>query len=254
MKKRLKAMRVEERLRKESGKALFFLLDPDKVVSNLDGYRRRVIDLCPYATAFFVGGSSGFSQLEEEETIRMIKNACDKPVVIFPGSPAHVAPSADAILFMSLINSRNLKFIIDDQLEGALLVWRYKLEAIPTAYVIVGEGGTAGWVGDAKPIPLEKPELLLMYGLAAKYLGFRAIYVEAGSGVRRSVPPESVTLLKKVLSPNAPYLIVGGGIKSAEQALELLKAGADGIVIGTLIEKDPRAALELVKRVREKLA
>ncbi len=245
-------MKVEEKLRKESGKAIFFLLDPDKVVREEERYEKIVESLCPYATAFFVGGSTGFSQIEEESTIKMIKRVCDKPVVIFPGSPAHVAPSADAILFMSLINSRNRKYLIDDQLEGALLVWRYKLEAIPTAYIIVGEGGTAGWVGDAKSIPLDKPELLLMYALAAKYLGFRAIYVEAGSGAKTSVPPQSVAMLKKVLG-NDVFLMVGGGIKTWERAVEILKAGADGIIIGTLLEKEPEKALELARKVREAL-
>ncbi|UXD21568.1 geranylgeranylglyceryl phosphate synthase [Ignicoccus pacificus DSM 13166] len=247
-----KERKVEDYLRKRSGRALFFLLDPDKVVREEERYKEIVEELCPYATAFFVGGSTGFSQLEEERTIRMIKAVCDKPVVIFPGSPAHVAPSADAILFMSLLNSRSRKFLIEDQLEGALLVWRYGLEAIPTAYLIVGEGGTAGWVGDAKTIPLEKPELLAMYALAAKYLGFRAIYVEAGSGARTHVPPQTVAMIKKLLG-NEVFLMIGGGIKNAETALSILKAGADGIIIGTLIEKEPEKAVELAKVVRESL-
>jgi phosphoglycerol geranylgeranyltransferase len=248
----VKKRRVLEHLRKKSGRALFFLLDPDKVLKEKERYKSIVEKLCPYATAFFVGGSTGFSQLEEEETIRMVKDVCEKPIIIFPGSPAHVAPSADAILFMSLLNSRSRKFIIEDQLEGALLVWRYGLEAIPTAYIIVGEGGTAGWVGDAKAIPLEKPELLVMYALTAKYLGFKAIYVEAGSGAKTHVPPQSVTLIKKVLGEDV-FLMVGGGIRDPKSATSILKAGADGIIIGTLIEKEPERAIELARGVRAEL-
>ena len=242
-------MKVYEVLLSERGKVVLPLLDPDKVVGNVDYYKKVAKKLCPHATAFLVGGSTGVGQLETEETIKIVKSTCNKPVTVFPGSPCQVAPSADAILFMSLLNSTNRKYLIDYQLDGALLVHRYGIEAIPTAYIIVGEGGTAGWVGEAKAIPPNKPELMAMYVLAAKYLGFKLVYLEAGSGVRSTVPPPLVSLAKKLLGDEV-FLVVGGGIKEPSAAIELLRAGADGVVIGTVLEKDPEKGEEIAKAVR----
>jgi len=241
-------MGAYDELMKRRGRALLPLLDPDKVISEEDYYERAVKALCEYAATFLVGGSTGVGQIETEKTVALVKKNCDKPVTVFPGSPCQVAPSADAILFMSLLNSTNRKYLIDYQLEGSLLVYRYGLEAIPTAYIIVGEGGTAGWVGEAKAIPPEKPELLSMYVLAAKYLGFKVVYLEAGSGVKRSVPPEAVRLAKKLLGEEV-ILIVGGGIKDEEVAAEILRAGADGVVVGTVVERDLSAAERIARRV-----
>ncbi len=242
-------MTTEGLLRKEKGRVVLPLLDPDKVIEDPQYFKDAVTSLCPYATAYLVGGSTGVSQLETEETVKLIKTTCNKPVIIFPGSPCQVTPSADAILFMSLLNSTNRKYLVDYQLDGALLVYRYKLEAIPTAYIIVGEGGTAGWVGEAKAIPPNKPELLAMYVLAARYMGFRLVYLEAGSGVKETVPPNMVALAKKLLGEEV-ILIVGGGIRDAEKATTILRSGADGIVIGTIIEKDIERAVEIARAVK----
>ncbi|ALU11744.1 geranylgeranylglyceryl phosphate synthase [Ignicoccus islandicus DSM 13165] len=243
---------VDKVLLDNRGKNVFILLDPDKVLKEKDTYAKNLQRACSGIASVLVGGSTGFSQCEVNETIDLVRSVCNKPVIIFPGSPAHVTPKADAILFMSLLNSRKTKFIIEDQLEGSLLVWKYGLEALPTAYLIVGEGGTAGWIGDANPIPFEKPEILLMYVLAAKYLGFKYVYIEAGSGAKRHVPPEMVKAVKNVVG-NDVFLIVGGGIRTIETAKSLLNAGADGIVLGTLFERDPDRAIEIINSItREK--
>ncbi|NPA85773.1 MAG: geranylgeranylglyceryl/heptaprenylglyceryl phosphate synthase [Crenarchaeota archaeon] len=241
---------IYDELVRHRGRAVLPLLDPDKVVRDEDFYSEAARSVCPYATAFLVGGSTGVGQLETDRTVKLVKSVCDKPVIVFPGSPCQVVPSANAILFMSLLNSTNRKYLIDYQLEGALLVHRYGVEPIPTAYIIVGEGGTAGWVGEAKAIPPEKPELLAMYVLAAKYLGFKLVYLEAGSGVRRSVPPQMVGLAKKLLGDEV-FLVVGGGIKDVSTAVEAVRSGADGIVIGTVLEKDPRTGVQIAKAVAE---
>jgi phosphoglycerol geranylgeranyltransferase len=107
------------------------------------------------------------------------------------------------------------------------------LEPIPLGYVIVGEGGTAGVVGKAASIPYNKPELAAAHALAGQYLGMRFIYLEGGSGVKKPVPPEMIRLVKRCVS--VP-LIVGGGIRSREQALAAASAGADIIVTGNVIE------------------
>ncbi len=196
-------------------------------------------------TAFLVGGSTGIGCKEMDEVIGMIKEQSDKPVIIFPGSVAQVTPKADAILFLSLLNSSNPYYIIGAQVQAAPLVLRYGLEVIPTAYIIVGYGGAAGYMGNAIPIPYEKPELITLYSMTACVLGFKAVYLEAGSGAPKPVPTEGVAGSKKFCKEN--FVIVGGGIRSKEQAESIIKAGADAIVTGTLLEKDFEKAIELVR-------
>ena len=46
-------------------------------------------------------------------------------------------------------------------------------------------------------------------------------------------------------------LIVGGGIKTPEKAYENVKAGADVIVVGDAIEKDPQLIIDMAAAVHE---
>ncbi|HPJ30977.1 MAG TPA: phosphoglycerol geranylgeranyltransferase, partial [Methanothrix sp.] len=137
---------------------------------------------------------------------------------------------------MSLLNSRSASYLIENQALGAPLVYKYSLEPIPMAYVIVEPGGTVGWVGDAKLIPRSKPELAAAYALAGKYFGMRMVYLEAGSGANEPVPQKMVAATKRVLGDEV-QLILGGGIRSGEAACDLVEAGADVIVTGTGVER-----------------
>jgi len=134
---------------------------------------------------------------------------------------------------MSLLNSADPYFIIGAQVLGAPLIRRYNLEPIPMGYIIVGEGGTAGVIGKAVPIPYDKPELAAAHALAGQYLGMRFIYLEAGSGAKRPVPQEMIRAVKCCIE--VP-LIVGGGIRSKDQAQAAVSAGADIIVTGNVTE------------------
>jgi phosphoglycerol geranylgeranyltransferase len=116
---------------------------------------------------------------------------------------------------------------------GAPIVKKYGLEPISMGYIIVGDGGTAGIVGKAIPVPYTKPELAAAHALAGQYLGMHFIYLEGGSGAKNPVPPEMVRAVKH--SVDIP-LIVGGGIRTKEQALAAASAGADVIVTGNIIE------------------
>jgi phosphoglycerol geranylgeranyltransferase len=126
-------------------------------------------------------------------------------------------------------------FITGFQALGAPIVKRYNLEAIPLGYIIVGEGSTAAYVGQAHAIPLKKPEVAVLYALAAQYMGMRFVYLEAGSGAEQPVPPEMIHL---VVSTVSIPVIVGGGIRTPEQAATAAKAGASIIVTGTIGEED----------------
>ncbi|MEW6603251.1 MAG: geranylgeranylglyceryl/heptaprenylglyceryl phosphate synthase [Thermoproteota archaeon] len=187
------------------------------------------------ASGILVGGSSAIDQLELAKVVAEIKSKVKIPVILFPGNVTGVSPKADAILFSSLLNSENPYFITEAQALGAIAVKKYGIEPLPTAYVIVGEGTAAWFVGRARGIPFHKPNLAVMYSLAAQYMGMRFVYLEAGSGASQNVPPEMVAAVRKNYEGT---LIVGGGIKSPETAGQIAKAGADIIVIGTMIEKD----------------
>jgi phosphoglycerol geranylgeranyltransferase len=152
---------------------------------------------------------------------------------------------------MSLLNSVDPYFLMGAQILGAPLVKKLDLEPISLGYIIVGDGGTAGIVGKALPIPYSKPELAVAHALAGQYLGMHFIYLEGGSGARIPVPPNIIRTVKSVL--DIP-LIVGGGIRNKEQAIAAVSAGADIIVTGNIIESSDanQKMSEIVKGIRNK--
>lgn len=227
--------------RSRKGVVLFSLIDPGRTEGDLD----LIIDKCVKTgfDAFLVGGSTLVDQYLLDDVITRIKERSSKPVILFPGNITGLSPKADAVLFMSMLNSDDLYYVIGAQLQGSLLVWRYKLEAIPTGYVIAGEGGSAGYIGRARGIPLSKPELLTMYVLAARMMGMRFVYLEAGSGASQHVSTNLVREARRVFDG---FIMVGGGIRDPEAASDVVKAGADAIVLGTIVE---RGSLNELKKI-----
>ncbi|MBS7647615.1 MAG: geranylgeranylglyceryl/heptaprenylglyceryl phosphate synthase [Candidatus Bathyarchaeia archaeon] len=208
------------------------LIDPEKVTPS----QASVIAEKAKASgtsAIMVGGSTFISTKHLDSVVKTIKRAVGLPVILFPNNVTSISRYADAIWFMSLLNSTDPYFIIGAQVLGAPLVKKYNLEPIPMGYIIVGEGGTAGIIGKAVPIPYDKPELAAAHALAGQYLGMRFIYLEAGSGAKQPVPREMIRLVKGCIT--VP-LIVGGGIKSGDQAFDAVSAGADIIVTGNVVE------------------
>jgi phosphoglycerol geranylgeranyltransferase len=210
------------------------LLDPEKVTQKRACETALKAESCGTA-AIMVGGSTITSTEYLENVVKAIKEAVKIPVILFPNNVTGICRYADAIWFVSLLNSSDPYFIAGAQVLGAPVVKKFNLEAIPLGYIIVGEGGAASIIGRAFPIPYNKPELAAAYALAAEYLGMRFAYLEAGSGVKSCVPKEMVETVKHVIS--IP-LIVGGGIRKGKQAKELAEAGADIIVTGTVTEAD----------------
>jgi phosphoglycerol geranylgeranyltransferase len=132
---------------------------------------------------------------------------------------------------------------------SARIIKSYNLEAIPLAYIIISPGGTAGFVSQANPIPVDKPEIIAMYALAAQYMGMRFVYIERGSGVSEPIPPIIVKKIREILDES--HLIVGGGIKNKEQAKEIAKAGAEIIVTGTILENNIEMLKDIVDGIEE---
>ncbi len=225
----------------EEGTIHLTLLDPERVEMDFSEVAREAEK--GGTAAIMVGGSTLASQSDLDEVVKAIKAAVEVPVILFPNNISGVSRYADAIWFMSLLNSSNTYYLIDVQALTARIVKQYGIEPIPMGYIIVGDGGAAGYIGQARPIPYDHPEIAVGYSLAGELLGMHFIYLEAGSGAKRPVPPEMVKMVKRYLS--IP-LIVGGGIRDGDSARRIAKSGADIIVTGTLVEE--------TEMVRERIA
>ncbi|MCK4929107.1 MAG: geranylgeranylglyceryl/heptaprenylglyceryl phosphate synthase, partial [Methanosarcinales archaeon] len=177
-------MSVEERLNnvvKTQGAVHLTLIDPDSQSPETAG--NMAAQAAEGGTdAIMVGGSTGAGGSILDKTLKAIKEQTDLPTILFPASAGGVSAQADAVFFMSLLNSRDVNYITTNQAMGAPLVKKYGIEPISMAYLIVEPGGTVGWVGDAKLIPQKKPAIAVAYALAGKYMGMHYIYLEAGSG------------------------------------------------------------------------
>ena len=228
---------VEKRLNKileEEGALYFILIDPDE--KNCIDIAKKVKD---YADAIIMGGSIGITNLNEiTKEIKEIVG--DIPIILFPGNVDGLTPHADAVFFMSLMNSNNTYWTTMAPTLGAITVKKYNLEAIPMAYLGIEpiKRTAVGFVGEVNEIPQRKPEIAGMYCLSAKYFGMRWAYLEAGSGAEYPVNNETISLSKKLSGIN---IIVGGGIRKPEIAYEKVLAGADAIVTGNLLEENPKA-------------
>jgi len=212
----------------------FALLDPDKQKPRVAGEIAQTVTEAG-SSAIMVGGSTLLSQKQVDDTVQAIKRNSDLPVILFPSGAKFLSRYADAVFFMSLLNSKNLDYVIREHVKGALFVKHSGLEPISMGYVIVEPGMTAGRIGEAELIRRNDPQTAVGYALAAEYLGMKFYYIEAGSGAPTPVPNEMIQAVRK--NTSIP-LIVGGGIRDPDTAKEKAMAGADIIITGTAIEKD----------------
>jgi phosphoglycerol geranylgeranyltransferase len=234
---------------KEEGAIHLTLIDPEEVTAPHASRVAKKAERCKTA-AIMVGGSTSTSTSHLDSVVKAVKHAVGIPIILFPNNVTGISKYADAIWFMSLLNSLDPYFLTGAQVLGAPLVKKHGLEALPLGYIIVGKGGAAGIVGRAVPIPFAKPEVAAAHALAAQYFGMRFAYLEAGSGASQPVPPTMVRIVKH--SINIP-LIVGGGIRNSKQAETVVAAGADIVVTGNVIEETGTADefQKLVTTVRE---
>lgn len=203
------------------------------------------------ASLIFVGGSTVSDQTKLDEVVRSIKKAVRCHVILYPGNITGVSRYADAILFSSLLNSNNPYFIIGAQAIGAMQVYKSNLESIPMGYLVFGNSSSTSFIGQVNPLPTTKPQLAVIYALAAKYLGMRTLYLEAGSGSLETTPVEVIKAVRKFYDG---VILVGGGITSAEKAGKVAAAGADIIVVGNLLQTPnyERTLREITDAIKEK--
>jgi phosphoglycerol geranylgeranyltransferase len=232
--------------KQQGQKSLAVLIDPDKVDGNrIDQLVRLGTD--SKVDYFFVGGSLIISNYLDE-CIRQIKSSCNIPVVLFPGSPAQISKFADALLYLSLVSGRNAELLIGQHVVSAPFVKKSGLEIMPTGYMVIDGGAptTVSYISNATPIPSDKNEIALCTAMASEMLGMKLIYMDAGSGAKRAITESMIAMV----SANIEIpLIVGGGITDPEKAYRNCKAGADVIVIGNAIEKDPALIKEMATAV-----
>ncbi|MBD3195519.1 MAG: geranylgeranylglyceryl/heptaprenylglyceryl phosphate synthase, partial [Candidatus Lokiarchaeota archaeon] len=187
----------------------FSLIDPDPMRQSC----RKAAKMAKYAVeagtdGILIGGSTICDQGFVDDTIESIKQSVDIPIIIFPGGLSNVSQKADAILFMSLLNSEDPYFIIGQQALASYSIKVAGLEHISMAYLIIEPGASAGWIGNARLLPRNKPKLTAAYSLAAEMFGFKTIYLEAGSGGDR-IPTDHISLCSRVV--DIP-VIAGGGV------------------------------------------
>lgn len=233
--------------RKASGQKSFaVLVDPDKI--SVDQLSLLIKKAETARVDFLLVGGSLVVSTHLDELVRAIKTLTRIPVILFPGSPSQVTPAADALLYLSLISGRNPELLIGQHVISAPAVRQSGLEIISTGYMVV-DGGvptTVSYISHANPLPANKKEIAVCTALAGEMLGLKLIYLDAGSGALNPVPTEMVRAVAHEIS--IP-LIVGGGITSAEKALENCRAGADLIVVGNAIEKDTDLILSISEAV-----
>lgn len=227
----------KQKQKNTTGRKFFaVLLDPD----NLD--ENGCLDIIQHCNAYavdyiFVGGSL-VTKTNQASLIRFIKKHSTIPVVLFPSSSLHIDAQADAILLLSLISGRNPEFLIGQHVIAAPLLKASQLHTIPTGYILVDSGRqtTASYMSGTTPLPYDKPSIAATTALAGELLGLQVIYLDAGSGALHPVQPEMIRAVKKAIE--IP-LIVGGGLNSTQKVNAALVAGADIIVVGNHIEKEP---------------
>jgi phosphoglycerol geranylgeranyltransferase len=185
--------------------------------------------------AIMVGGSTGVTQDNLDETVGQIKRACKLPVIYFPSGANAISRKCDAIYFMSMLNSRNVRNISGEHARGAPLIKKLGIEPISMGYVIIEPGMKVGEVGEAELVKRGDLNTLIGYAIATEFFGMDLLYLEAGSGAPEPVPVPMVKAARE--SVDIP-LVVGGGIVTPKQAADLAAAGADIIVTGTLVEDD----------------
>ncbi|TDI93169.1 MAG: geranylgeranylglyceryl/heptaprenylglyceryl phosphate synthase [Caldithrix sp.] len=222
------------KIKETKGAGYFVLIDPDKwqpdelvklaVQASEDG-----------ADAILVGGSLVLSA-SFDELVKKIKYQIEVPLIIFPGSQTQVSKYADAIFFLSLISGRNPTYLIGEQVRAAPAIKAHRIEAISVGYMLIESGSTtsAEVMSNTQPIPRDKPDIAKATAMAAEFMGMKLVYLEAGSGAQRSVSNELISGVKKYVS--IP-LIVGGGIRTPEEARQKVAAGASFVVTGNVLEK-----------------
>ncbi len=233
--------KINEKLKHE--KLHFSLFDPEKLTpEKASDLAKKVTDFG--SDAIMVGGSTATNV---DLVTKAIRESTKLPIILFPNSANGLSKYADAVFFMSLLNSSKREYLIGEQVKGAPMIYEHKIEPIPMGYIVVNTGEPTAVEKIAQIQRLTKEDIV-NYSLAAEYFGMGLVYLEAGSGAAKSVSEDVIEAVKKKLK--IP-LIVGGGINGPLTALKKLEAGADIIVTGTVLEKAYGKVAEIIDVIKK---
>ncbi|MBC7129204.1 MAG: geranylgeranylglyceryl/heptaprenylglyceryl phosphate synthase [Thermoplasmatales archaeon] len=230
------------------GKMHFTLIDPDKQSPQKAGEMAKICSRYG-SDAIMVGGSTAKRE-DIKECVEKIKNNCNLPVIIFPNSADSIVENADYIFFMEFMNSLLYEHFRGEQLRGGIIVKKIGLKPIPMGYMVISTS--------SKPTTVETKTMLdrvgendhekaVRYAAYAECMGMDCVYLDAGSNAEKPVPDEMIKEIRKFVK--IP-LIVGGGIKTPEQARKKIEAGANVIVTGTLAEEKIEKIKEIIEAIK----
>ena len=231
--------------KKLGNKQFAVLIDPDKFHST------KIIKLAEAAGVdYFMVGGSLISSGNFDKCIDTLRSNTSIPIIIFPGNNLQISKHADAILLLSLISGRNPDFLIGQHVIGAPFLKSSGLEIIPTGYMLIEseKQSAASYMSNTLPIPNDKYDIAMSTALAGEMLGLKLIYMDAGSGVKRSIASEMIKKVRSVI--NIP-LVIGGGINTPEKAVSACKAGGDIIVVGNALEKEVTLIKNISKAIHK---
>ncbi len=223
---------ILERITDEGG-LVFVVIDPPDYTEKKARLVARISERAGVA-AFAVGGSLGAQGKVLDDTVTVLKEEADLPVILFPGNIATLTPLADAVYYMSLLNSNDPYYISGAQIAASFPIRRMGLEVIPTSYILIEPGRAVGWVGRAQLIPRDVPYLAAATALAGQMMGHKVVIIESGSGASSPAPPEMVKAVASVI--DIP-LVIAGGVRNPEYAYQEILAGADIIHVGTAVDR-----------------
>ncbi len=210
---------------------LAVLIDPDK-------FNPELIILANTCNVhyFFVGGSR-LRKNNIETILTYIRKHSKIPIIIFPGDEKQLSAKADAVLFLSLLSGRNPDYLIGKQVLAAPIIKKKKLECISTAYILIGGNKKSATqrVTKTKPLKEKNSSKIVNTAIAGELLGFKIIYLEAGSGAKTTI---NLKIIKQVKKNITVPLVVGGGIDTPQKAAQAIKSGAAIVVVGNALEKD----------------
>ncbi|MGA3013332.1 MAG: geranylgeranylglyceryl/heptaprenylglyceryl phosphate synthase, partial [Bacteroidales bacterium] len=157
---------------------------------------------------------------------------------LFPGNQLMLPENADGLLLLSLISGRNAELLIGKHVLTAPYLKNCGIEILPTGYMLIenGHSTAVSYMSNTTPIPANQNDIAMCTAVAGELLGLQLIYMDAGSGAEN---PVRIPMIQKVRQNISVPLIIGGGIRNAEQAMNAANAGADVIVVGNAIEKQP---------------
>lgn len=188
------------------------------------------------ADAILIGGSIGAQGDILDNTVKLIKEAVDIPVVLFPGNISGLTQYADAVYFMHLLNSRDVYWLSTAQIQAAPVVARMGIEAIPTTYIVLEPGMAVGWVGNANLIPRGRPDLAMACALSARFTGSHVLIADSGSGAPSPAPPQVTSSIARACSGSELIFFSAGGVRTPLHGRQQIRAGAAGIQVGTAFE------------------